>query len=221
MLKKVYVEIKPQFEYTFPILSFVNPKKAQECGVMIYGDADVCDTWIPFFCVSSNLTTAQQVVHTRGLLRDAVLASAALPAFVPPILQGNELLVDGGLLNNVPTDVMREAGCGVVLASEVSVEEDSVFSSDRVPSAWEILHGKFRPSRRVKFPSMLELAFRASMLYSTSMQNSSIQSADFCFRPPIDRFGLVDFLRIDEIVALGHDYATSVIPELKKKTQVV
>jgi NTE family protein/lysophospholipid hydrolase len=217
MLRKVYVDIKPQNEYTLPLLSFVSTKKAQMCGVMIYGDMHVEDTWLPFFCISSNLTTAKQVIHRRGLLRDAVLASAALPAFVPPILHQKELLVDGGLLNNVPTDVMREAGCGVVLASEVSVEEDAVFSSERIPTTWELLRGRIRRSKRVKFPSMLELAFRASMLYSTSMQNQSVESADFCFRPPIDRFGLVDFLRIDEIVALGHDYATTVIPELKGK----
>jgi len=221
MLKKVYVEIKPQKEYTLPLLSFVGTKKAQMCGVMIYGDLDVSDTWLPFFCVSSNLTTAQQVVHRRGLLRDAVLASAALPAFVPPILHGNELLVDGGLLNNVPTDVMREAGCGVVLASEVSVEEDSVFNSDRIPTTWELLRGKFRKSKRVKFPSMFELAFRASLLHSTSMQNAAVESADFCFRPPIDRFGLVDFLKIDEIVELGHQYATGLLASEHARLGVV
>ena len=219
MFRKVYVDIKPQNDYTLPLLSLVGTRKAEMCGVMIFGETDIEDLWIPFFCISSNLTTAQMVVHRRGLLRKAQLASASLPGFVPPVLEGNQLLVDGGLLNNVPTDVMREIGCGMVMASEVSVEEDAMFTCERVPSTWELVRRKFRNKKKESFPSLIELAVRASLLHSTSVQTKAIEDADFSFRPPIDQFGMIDFLRIDDIVALGYDYGTKVIPSWKKETR--
>lgn len=213
MFRRVYVEIKPQTEYTLPLLSMVSTRKADQCGVMVYGEADIEDLWTPYFCISSNLTTAEMVVHRRGLLRKATLASSSLPGFVPPVVEGCDLLVDGAILNNVPTDVMRQLGCGTVIASEVSVEDDATFTCDRVPSPWELLRSRFRrgaPAKR--FPSLIELAVRASLLHSTSRQNQAVLDADFCFHPPIDRFGMVDFLLVDEIVAVGYEHGRQAIP---------
>lgn len=213
MFRRVYLQIRPQTEYTLPLLSLVGTRKADMCGELVYGDADIEDLWTPFFCVSSNLTTAQMVVHRRGLLRKATLASSSLPGFVPPIVEEGQLLVDGAILNNVPTDVMRQLGCGTVLAAEVSVEDDATFCCDRVPSPWELLRSRFRRGAApIHFPSLLELAVRASLLHSTSRQNQAILDADFCFRPEIDRFGMIDFLRLDEIVAVGYEHALQVIP---------
>jgi NTE family protein len=148
------------------------------------------------------------VVHRAGLLRTAVLASASIPVFAPPVLHGDQLLVDGALLNNLPTDVMRQMGCGVVIGSEVSLEEDTSFTAERVPTGWEVLRGRFRPTaERVRFPGILEMAMRASLLHSTSREKASLEAADFCFRPPVEPFGLMEFPRIADIAGTGYLYA--------------
>ncbi|HLA64468.1 MAG TPA: cyclic nucleotide-binding and patatin-like phospholipase domain-containing protein, partial [Rhodothermales bacterium] len=204
--RKVFVEIQPHRRFTLPIFSVVKNDEAQRCGQMLYGTTDVEDCWIPFFCISSNLSTASVYVHRRGPLAKATLASASLPAFAPPIIEGDNLLVDGGVLNNVPADVMRDLGCGTVLASEVSIEEDDTFRGDRVPSPWEAVRGKLRRRAPMKFPSLLEVAMRSSMLHSISQARSVMDDADFCFHAPIDKYTMMDFPLIEEIIATGYTY---------------
>jgi predicted acylesterase/phospholipase RssA/CRP-like cAMP-binding protein len=209
--RRIYLEWRPQKQLTLPLVALVDNRLAGICGERVYGDLEIEDLWIPYFCVTSNLTTAEMVVHRTGLLRKFVLASASIPVFAPPVLHGNQLLVDGALLNNVPTDVMRAEGCGVVLACEVSLEEDAAFTAERVPTAWEALRDRFRRARRTPFPGIMEMAMRASLLHSTWRERAALEEADFCFRPPVEPFGLMDFARMEEIAAMGHDYAAAAL----------
>ena len=84
---------------------------------------DVHDCWLPFFCVSASITRAVSVVHDQGHLATAVRASLSLPGLLPPVRHGEDLLLDGGLLNNLPVDVMRERlDGGTVIAVDLGVE---------------------------------------------------------------------------------------------------
>ncbi|HEX2094192.1 MAG TPA: cyclic nucleotide-binding domain-containing protein [Longimicrobiaceae bacterium] len=218
--RRIYFELKPHTKFTIPVLSLVNTHRAEMCGRLVFGDAQIEDLWINFFCISSNLTTAEMVVHRRGLVRKAALASASIPGFALPVLEGNHLLVDGAVLNNVPTDVMRRFNVGTVIASEVSVEEDETFTCDRIPSPWELVRSRLSGRTGVvRFPSIMEVAMRASLLHSTSRERESLQNADFCLRPPIDRFRLMDFPLLEEIVATGYEYAREAVREWRWEVQ--
>lgn len=203
--RRVWVEIRPHRVLTVPVVSLVGSRKAQECGRMMYGETEIEDLWIPFFCVSSNLTTAEMVVHRSGSLLRAATASASLPAFAEPVVEGGQLLVDGGLLDNLPTATMRELGAGVVIACEVSAEDDGTFTVDRIPSPWDVLRG------RARFPSLGEVLMRAILLHSTARQRSAIDDADLCLRPPVDAFGLMEFDRLAELVEVGRAHAAEAL----------
>ncbi len=71
------------------------------------GETQIEDLWLPFFAVSANLTRASIQVHRRGPLLKSLLASMRVPAVYPPILWDGDLLVDGGIIDNVPVDIMR------------------------------------------------------------------------------------------------------------------
>jgi predicted acylesterase/phospholipase RssA/CRP-like cAMP-binding protein len=210
--RRIYLEWRPQKELTLPLVALVDNRLAGVCGERVYGATEIEDLWTPYFCITSNLSTAEMVVHRTGLLRKYVLASASIPVFAPPVLEGNHLLVDGALLNNLPTDVMRQQGCGVVVASEVSLEVDDGFLADHVPTAWEVLRGRFRrrPGHR-PFPGIMEMAMRASLLHSTSRERASLEEADFCLRPPVEGFSLMQFEGMDAIAAVGYEYAREAV----------
>lgn len=74
---------------------------------------------LPFFCVSADLVRAETVVHQQGSLWKALLASVSIPGLLPPVAVGDQLLVDGGVLNNLPVDVMADTGEGPVVAVDV------------------------------------------------------------------------------------------------------
>jgi NTE family protein len=199
--RRVWVKLRPQKDYTLPFVSVLSSRLAERCAKLMYGDL-----WLRFFCVSSDLSRASAVVHDSGSLLTALTASAAVAGIIPPVLLDGRLLCDGAFLNNVPADVMRERGCGRVIASEVTVEEDEAFTCERVPTPWEIVRGKLR-RRRVKFPSIVEIMLRASMLASSRRQDDAVKTADLVFHPPINEFGLLDFDAIERLEQVGYEHA--------------
>ncbi|MEP6918355.1 MAG: patatin-like phospholipase family protein, partial [Acidobacteriota bacterium] len=136
---QVWNRIRPHKEYTLPLLSLLRGRSARQCGQMMYGDTRIEDLWVPFFCVSSDLTDASMFVHRSGSLLDAVTASSSPPAVSVPTRVGDHLLCDGSLFNTLPVDLARESGCGTLVASRVSVPQDKEFLFDRVPTLREVL----------------------------------------------------------------------------------
>ncbi len=219
--REVWVEIEPHKEFTLPILSIVGNRGSTRCGQMMYGDVQIEDLWTTFFCVSSNLSTASARVHRAGSLLWAVTASASLPGIAIPVLDNGQLLVDGALLNNVPGDILRELGCGRVIVSEVSVEQDQAFACTRVPTAWEIVKGKFtRKKLGTPFPSLVEVLLRAATLASARREQEIVKNADLVFHPPINQFSLMDFQSLHAIVKVGYEHAQAEIAAWRDNGQL-
>ena len=95
------------FDPTLPLVSFFSSDKVNHVLQFLFKQGQIEDLWRPFFCVSSNLTRAQTVVHERGSLWKATRASSAIPGIFSPLLYDGELLVDGAVLNNLPVEVMK------------------------------------------------------------------------------------------------------------------
>ena len=206
---EVWNKIRPHTEYTLPLLSLVRGTSAQKCGVMMYG-AETCieDLWLPFFCVSADLTDASMYVHRSGSLLDAVTASSSLPAVIVPTKVGGHLLCDGSLFNTLPVDLAREYGCGTLMASRVSVPEDKDFLYDRIPSLREVLRSKLTRSP-IRYPSIMAVLLRSSMLAAVDRENHEALNADLLFAPPLDQFGLMEFTALPKILEAGYRYAVA------------
>jgi NTE family protein/lysophospholipid hydrolase len=213
--RRVFLEVKPHRGFTLPILSLVDPRRAERASRIWFGDIEIEDLWLPFFCVSSNLTTAETMVHKRGPLWFAALASSSLPGVGVPVLYRGQLLVDGALLNNLPTDVMRRMGYAAVIASAVSVDESGAFTCDRVPTTWEAMRARFGRAKNgaARFPTILEVVLRASLLHSASRELANALEADLTVRPAVEGFSLMEFDRIDEIVDAGYKKASDTIAQ--------
>lgn len=207
MNRRVWVRIRPHKVYTLPLISIISTRKSDRVGRMLYGTTDIEDLWTPYFCISSNLSTAEMMIHRRGSLLWAATASASLPGAAQPVLHQGQLLCDGALLNNLPADVARRMGCGTVIAAEVSVEEDQQFVCDRIPRPMEIVRDRLFRRNKIKFPSLMEIALRASMLHSTRGEREAIDACDFALRPPIDAFRLMDFDAMEALVKVGYEHA--------------
>jgi NTE family protein/lysophospholipid hydrolase len=202
--RKVFLGVKPHRGFNLPLLSLVGRARMELAGRIAYGDIDIEDLWLNYYCVSANLTTADVVVHRRGRLRHAAMASANLPGVGVPVLHERNLLVDGGVLNNLPTDVMRRAGCGTIIASVVSAQVTATFTCERVPSVWEVVRGRIIGQPKASpFPTIVEVMMRATGLNGARREALSALEADVVVRPRIAGFGLLEFERIDEIMTTG------------------
>jgi len=94
---------------TLPVMSyFAGRQFGMNIQAVVGSDTRIEDTWIPFFCVSTNVSTADIAIHRFGSLWRAVRASMTLLGYLPPMNHIGELLIDGGYINNLPVDAMRD-----------------------------------------------------------------------------------------------------------------
>jgi predicted acylesterase/phospholipase RssA/CRP-like cAMP-binding protein len=199
-------------DLTFPSTSVIAGKRIAEVITEQTGSWDIEDFWLPFFCISTNITTAKSIVHTRGNSARAIRASVSIPGLLPPVPENGDLLVDGGVLNNMPIDVMRKLNpAGKVLAIDVStskgmnVEEDYGLSV----SGWRQLLSRFIPTwvKPVKAPSVAEVLMQSMVVGSAITRDKSLKSglADFYCNIQLPDVGLLDFNAVTEVEQRGYD----------------
>ncbi len=91
---------------------------------------------IPYRCVTQDLLTGNEVVLESGSLSKAIRATMSIPSLFDPVEWGDSLLIDGGLLNNVPTNIVKEMGADIVITCNVG---RSIRSKDELNTILEIL----------------------------------------------------------------------------------
>lgn len=205
---------RPFREYTLPLVSLLRGKRLDRLLAEQMGTTRIEDLWIGYFCVSADLTAAEMRVHTSGSLATAVRSSIAIPGILAPVIDGDRLLVDGGVVNNLPGDVMRSVGSGTVILVDVAPKRDVEIEAglSEIPSAWSLLLNRMRPrARRRKLPGILQIMARTTMLSSIHGVNVVKDKADYYLRPPVERFGMLEFEALDEIVDVGYRYALDAI----------
>jgi predicted acylesterase/phospholipase RssA len=180
----------------------------------MYGDVQIEDLWVKYYSVSANLTRAQTEVHRRGPVWKSVRASMSIPGQIPPVVFDGELHVDGGVLNNLPVDVMREVCDGIIIANNVSPKVDLNVAglSEVTHSGWHYLKEVLNPfSKKMQMPGIFNTLMRSGMLSSIQAINVSKAMADIYMSPPIDNFQLLDFGASHEIEEVGYKYALDIM----------
>ena len=215
-------------DLTFPSTSVIAGKRIAEVITQQTGSWDIEDFWLPFFCISTNITTAKSIVHTRGNSARAIRASVSIPGVLPPVPENGELLVDGGVLNNMPIDVMRKLNPGgKVLAIDVStskgmnVEEDYGLSV----SGWRQLLSRFIPTwvKPVKAPGVAEVLMQSMVVGSAITRDKSLNSglADFYCNIQLPDVGLLDFNAVREVEQRGYDKVFEPLKQWLETQQLV
>jgi len=188
--------------------------------------AQVEDLWKNYYCVATNYSKASEHVVRRGSLVKSLLASISIPGALPPVLHEGDLLCDGGTFNNFPVDVMRGMrGVGTVIGVDLNFRKPRRIDLEEVPSHWALLRDRLRPRgrRRYKLPSLASYLMQVTILYSMSRQRQSRQLTDLYFNPPLDRVGMLEWNRFEQIVQQGYAHGTEVLaqwegqPPLPKK----
>jgi NTE family protein/lysophospholipid hydrolase len=198
-------------DFTLPVVSLTSGARIARRLAAFFGDAQIEDLWVNYYCISSNLTRAEAVVHRDGPVWKRVRASISLPGILPPIFHNGDLLVDGGVINNLPVDVMRSL-CegGMVIALDVTPKVDLTHREPfpEVISGWRVLARRANPfGKPMHVPQLASVLVRTTLLGSSSTQNLMAQRADLVLRPPLEQFGLLEFKSFDQIVDIGYRHA--------------
>lgn len=205
-------------DYTYPAVSMLASKKCSITMRALYGeDRGIEDLFMPFFCVSSNLTEMRPEIHTQGPLWEAIRASTSLPMVFSPVNYQGQLLVDGGLIDNMPVETMR-GFCenGQIIAVDASPPNEQAEPwgfSDNI-SGWRVLGNRLNPfSKTTKIPSIGEVSFCSMMVNSCFRQNRAGVQADLLISPDTSGIDMLDWTVLDEMTERGYQ---SAVPVIKK-----
>lgn len=156
---------------------------------------------IPFFCIATDAETGKQVILDQGVLAQVVLASGALPSLFQPVMINNQMLIDGGVVNNYPIDELKKKGVDVIIGVDV---QDGLASRDELQSAPEVL-------------------IQINNFRTINDMKAKVKKTDIYIKPNIKDFNVVSFSDGNKIIKAGTEAAISNYDTLLKlaKNQII
>jgi predicted acylesterase/phospholipase RssA len=194
-------------DITFPIFSFLTGVTSNKGLQGLFGKTYISDLKIPFFCISTNLSLAKLIVDRDHPVWKAVRCSMALPGLMPPVIEGGHLISDGGVLNNLPVDVMRENCNGGIIAVDVSPPVDLLVGCEdrETLSFLDFVRRKlFRRNQQGSIPHLVEILMRTAFLSSIHHRETMAKHADLLIHPPMSEYGLLAWDNLEKLVEIGY-----------------
>ena len=143
------------------------------------------DLPIPFRCVSTEIVSGKAYVFRNGSLSEAMRATMSIPGVFAPVRRDNQIFVDGGLVDNLPTDVVRKMGADVVIGVHLQI---SSVSAKEIQSAFGILG-------------------RSVELVIAETEIRGMAGADLMVKADVEKYTTMQYEKTDELVKIGYEAA--------------
>lgn len=189
---RVMVDVNPTSrDYLLvPRSSLLSGRKLDRLLPQLLPDVDIADLWKDFACVSANITHPGAHIHRSGPLLRALRATVSIPGVFPPVtLDNGDLLVDGGVVNNLPADVLRSAGAARLIACDQGGP------------------GASGPDK----PNAIGIIMRSVILHSRISGRAWRTAADLYFESPVGDISLLEWDRFDLAISRGYDNAKKLL----------
>jgi predicted acylesterase/phospholipase RssA/CRP-like cAMP-binding protein len=161
---------------------------------------------LPAMSVTVDLVSGTSVVRDRGDAIHAILESINLPVLSVPIVRHGQALIDGGLVNNIPADVLVSMGCNFVIAVSVTARMEMHFG--------DLTPGMPGPPRRK--PGTLPTLLRSLLVQNYNLNAIGVRPADVVIEPDVTGFDLTEFMRAKELAAVGEAAAREQVPKIRQ-----
>jgi NTE family protein len=179
---------------TWPTLGMVSSAKLEKTLTRLLEDRTFEDLEVPFRAVAVDIESGEEVILERGPVARAVRASCSIPGIFEPTEIDGRLLVDGGLVNDVPTDVVRDMGSDHVVGVDLN--------ADRVVPK--------------KPENLIEIFYRSLNILIYNSAQRARRTSDLMVAPRLAGFAYHDLTRVDELVATGESAMRDQLAAVKK-----
>jgi NTE family protein/lysophospholipid hydrolase len=204
-------------DYTLPAVALAAGGRLSSSLRAALGEMQFEDTWLPYFCVASNLTRAEVAVLDHGTLWRAVRASCGLPGVFPPVGIEGDLLVDGCLLNNLPVDIMAKRCAGPIIAVDATPTVDLEAQGWRgdAMSGFRHLANRINPlGSGSDLPGIARILQRACELSSVRAHRARLRDVNrgLLLTPAVGGIPTLDFGQAEQAVEAGYRAACEALP---------
>ena len=193
------LEERDIFDYNFinPTQGFARGERLEDFISKRLGAKEIGELKLPFAAVATDIQNGEIVILQSGSIARAVHASSAIPGIFIPVSYQGKLLVDGGVLDNLPVDVARKMGSDVVIAVDLG-----------------------EAAKAAPVSNVFENVVMSFYLMARQSTEARVKQADVVIRPKLSEVGWIDFSRKKEVFALGVQAAEQALPEIRKKLGV-
>jgi NTE family protein len=199
----------------WPAISLFNCEQFTLESQKIFGTKKIENMWLPYFCVTCNLGTYKEATHRSGLLWEKTRGSVAIPGLVPPMVINGQLHIDGGVINNLPTDVMRDmlGQDSKIVAIELMNEatDHNRYNFPPTLTFSQALISKLRLGYRdYRFPPFMETFIKALLVGASVKQKENSIAADLLIEPDTRGYNMLRLTskkQQDDLIDLGYQCA--------------
>jgi len=211
MIKRTVGEKNPFIDFTVPMISLVRGRKVSNLLRAAFADINVENMWRSYFCVSTNLTTGRSQAHRRGPLWRAIRASIAIPGLLPPVVEDGQILVDGGIIDNLPADIMKSQRRGPVIGVEVGRDLGLTASAAELDdrSLWWLLRHS-----RSQVPGIGSLLMRSATVSSDAQYLAQKSQLDLLLAPDLESYYFLDWKGYDDAFEKGFNSTMKALEQL-------
>lgn len=216
-----FADPKMIFDRTLPLTAMMTSRKVTNITKQVFGERLIEDSWIPYFCVASNLTTAEPIVYQRGPMWPAVRASISIPGVFAPVMQDGDALVDGGVIDNFPVETLANlCESDRIIGVNVSPHREKKRSYDYKTdiSGWRIFLSRLNPfSKSLRAPSLLGVIMRTFEINSVRRAKEQEALVDVMIYPDARQFKTTAYEACEAIAQVGYEAAIEPLTEWKKR----
>jgi len=232
MLIKDLSTFQDKLDYTLPVVALIKAKILDKLlGEAVGQTTRIEDLWQHYFSVSANISSNELHVHETGLLWQGIRASLALPGIFPAVFdKQKDIFVDGGILNNLPVDIMvSRINGGKTLASSISIHENPplmLAHSEYTSSGWHLflkyvllpkLSKRFK-NRQNTLVTITSIIQDSMIVGSTKHQREMIKLADYNIIMDMSQFDRTSFSDMQQIIASGYQQAMTALETMDLNT---
>jgi NTE family protein len=147
---------------------------------------------IPFVCIGTNIALGEQVVFDKGVFAQALTGSSSLPSIFAPVIIDDNLIIDGGVINNYPIDEVRKMGADIIIGVDV---QSGLLSKDELRSASKVF-------------------FQITNLQMIERMKTNANTTEIYIKPDVKNYGVVSFEKAVDIIKKGEDAAFAVYEKI-------
>lgn len=203
--RKLFVE-ESIYDFTVPIVSTIKGKRYERYLDVWFQGTDIEDLWLPFFCISSDLCASEPIVHERGSAAFAIRCSGSVPGLFPPVPMGERLLVDGGMLDNLPAEraLRRASGKSIAVSVIQGASHDRWAKIANARGPLQAARETMSVFRRQWIPPFMEVIMQSTFMTTISAADKIRAKVDLFIEPSLGQYGFLDASVIDEVVEVGY-----------------
>jgi NTE family protein len=206
-------------DMVIPVSGLIQGQKLVRLLESYIGHVEFTDLRIRCACVAADIMNGSQVVIESGKVIDAVRASISIPGIFTPVKHQERVLVDGGLVSEVPVAVCRDMGAQRVIGVNVIPDPARAIHISLVSPGSEIenprKHRKAQQMPGSELPRLIDVLTQTLTISGYRVALEDLKEADVAISPPVEEIGFWQFFRGPELILKGELAARAAMPAIK------